>query len=512
MIIVFHKQGRIVDLRGDSQHNLDVYKQKSIVLSLFDLAFKHPNSILVWCHESLKDHLSIEGLKASFQLKNTMLSYGSNPFFSDKIGYVEDSPFLKVNKNVKYPTWLMSSQVGAIHASQLLKFQDKIKLNDTFDFVLNAIAKQGMPNGLFCYSEPNLLNKGVSIIHSEKASNTKLFKFVKLHYKDVWSSLLFLNIMVNEGKFPIWAYIKNLLKSQQKTKLKFDLEPLVEHVNKTSSTIDVIIPTIGRKKYLYDVLKDLSNQTILPKKVIIVEQNEVVNSKTELDFIEAETWPFKIIHKFIHQTGACNARNLALKQVTSNYVFFADDDIRFNENLLSNSIGFMHKNQIKAMTLSCLRKGEAAVFKTTFQWASFGSGCSIVKREALKETEFNLTYEHGFGEDADFGMQLRHLGTDVIYYPKEKITHLKAPVGGFRVPYKHPWQKEGGVQPKPSPTVMLNRLNNSTPQQLLGYRTKLFFKYYKVQKIKNPITYYKLFKKQWAQSLHWANILKEQNR
>ena len=192
--------------------------------------------------------------------------------------------------------------------------------------------------------------------------------------------------------------------------------------------------------------------------------------------------------------------------------FFADDDIRFNEDLLSNSIDFMQKHHVKAMTLSCLRKGEAAVFKTTFQWASFGSGCSIVKREALKETEFNLTYEHGFGEDADFGMQLRHLGTDVIYYPKEKITHLKAPVGGFRVPYKHPWQNKDEVQPKPSPTVMLNRLNNSTPQQLLGYRTKLFFKYYKVQKIKNPIRYYRLFKKQWEQSLYWANILKEQNR
>lgn len=512
MVIVCHKHNKVSQLIGNSQENLDVFKQKNIISTLFDLAQKYPSCILVWCHESLKDHLNIEGVKASFHLKNMMLSYGSHQYFSNRIGYVEDSPFFKVNKNVKYPTWLMSSQVGAIHASQLLKFQNKLKLNDTFDFVLNAIAKQGMPNGLFCYSEPNLLNKGVPIIHSEKASNTQLFKFVKLHYKGVWSSLLLLNIMVNEGKFPIWAYIKNLFKSQQKTKLKFDLEPLLEHVNKASSTIDVIIPTIGRKKYLHDVLKDLSNQTILPKQVIVVEQNEVVNSKTELNFIETETWPFKIIHKFTHQTGACNARNLALKEVTADYVFFADDDIRFNKNLLSNSIDFMQKHHVKAMTLSCLKKGETEVFKTTFQWSSFGSGCSIVKREALKETGFNLAYENGFGEDADFGMQLRHIGTDVIYYPKEKITHLKAPVGGFRVPYKHPWQNKDEVQPKPSPTVMLNRLNNATPQQLLGYKTVLFFKYYKVQKIKNPITYYKLFKKQWAQSLYWANILKDQNK
>ncbi|WP_341214784.1 glycosyltransferase family A protein [uncultured Wocania sp.] len=507
MIIVFHKQGKITDLRGDSQSNLHVYKQKKVTSSLFDLASNHPNCILVWCHESLKEHINIEGIKASFHLKNMMLSYGANPYFSNRIGYVEDSPFLKINKTVTYPTWLMSSQVGAIYASQLLKFKNKIQLNDTFDFVLNTIAKQGMPNGLFCYSEPKLLNKNTALIHSQTASNVQLFKFVKLHYKSVWSSLLLLNIIVNEAKFPIWAFVRNLFKRQQKFKLEFDLEPLEKQDEKTSSTIDVIIPTMGRKAYLHDVLKDLSNQTLLPKQVIIVEQNEAIESKTDLDFIKNKTWPFSIVHKFTHQTGACNARNLALKEVTADYVFFADDDIRFNKSLLLNSSNFMNENYIKAMTLSCLREDEAEDFRTIFQWSSFGSGCSIVKREVLKDIEFNLAYEHGFGEDADFGMQLRHLGADVIYYPKETIMHLKAPVGGFRVPYKHPWQKEGEVQPKPSPTVMLNRLNNSTPQQVLGYRTKLFFKYYKAQKVKNPIAYYKLFKRQWGQSLFWAKFL-----
>ncbi|MFD1163105.1 glycosyltransferase family 2 protein [Hwangdonia seohaensis] len=512
MILLMHNNEVVIEIIDlDSKKSISL-TTRVIIDELFNQAQINSESILVWCHESLKEHINIEGIKASFHLKNMMLSYGENPYFSNRIGYVEDSPFLKVNKTVKYPTWLMSSQVGAIYASQLLKFKNKIKIDDTFDFVLNAIAKQGMPNGLFCYSEPKLLNKNAALIHSETASNVQLFKFVKLHYKSVWSILLLLNIMINEGKFPIWAFVRNLLKRQQKFKLKFDLEPLEKQVIKTSSTIDVIIPTIGRKEYLHNVLKDLSNQALLPTKVIIVEQNEAINSKTELNFIKNEKWPFSIVHKFIHQTGACNARNLALKETTSNYVFFADDDIRFNENLLLNSINFMHENYINALTLSCLRKDEVEVFKTTFQWSSFGSGCSIVKREVLNKTEFKVAYEHGFGEDADYGMQLRHLGSDVIYYPKEKITHLKAPIGGFREPYKHPWQREGEVQPKPSPTVMLNRLNNSTPQQVLGYRTKLFFKYYKTQKVKNPIAYYKRFKKQWAQSLFWANILKEQDK
>ncbi len=512
MILLIHKDDAVVEVIDlDTNKSIPITTSK-IINELFNVALVNVERVLVWCHESLREYLNIEGLKTSFHLKNMMISYGHNQYFSDRIGYIEDSPFLKVNKSVKYPTWLMSSQVGAIYASQFLIFQDEIKLNETFDFVLNAIAKQGMPKGLFCYSEPNLLKNNAPLAHSKSASNFQLFKFVKLHYKGVWSSLLLLNIIINEGSVPIWSFIRNLFKRHKKTKLKFSLEPFIENTSNKSSTIDIIIPTIGRKKYLHDVLIDLSNQTMLPKKVIVVEQNKIVNGRTELDYIKNKAWPFIIEHKLINKTGACNARNLALKEVTSDFVFFADDDIRFEANLLSHSINFMHKNNLSAITLSCLRKNEVEVFKTAFQWSSFGSGCSIVKRKVLNKVAFNLAYEHGFSEDADFGMQLRNSGIDVVYFQKEKITHLKAPVGGFRVPYINPWQKEEGIQPKPSPTVMLNRLNNSTPKQLLGYRTKLFFKYYKVQRIKNPIAYYKLFKKQWEQSIYWANILKEQDK
>ncbi len=56
--------------------------------------------------------------------------------------------------------------------------------------------------------------------------------------------------------------------------------------------IDVLIPTIGRKPFLYDVLKDLSKQTILPKNVIIIEQNPLAGSTSELDYLQDKNWPF----------------------------------------------------------------------------------------------------------------------------------------------------------------------------------------------------------------------------
>jgi GT2 family glycosyltransferase len=129
-----------------------------------------------------------------------------------------------------------------------------------------------------------------------------------------------------------------------------------------------------------------------------------------------------------------------------------------------------------------------------------------VNSESLKDTFFSKQYEFGYGEDSDFGMMLRNKGQDVIYLPEPKILHLKAPIGGFRTEPILLWQKES-IRPKPSPTVMLYMMSYNSREQLLAYKTTLFFKYYKHQDIKNPFRYFKMFQKQWDQSVLWANKL-----
>ena len=119
-----------------------------------------------------------------------------------------------------------------------------------------------------------------------------------------------------------------------------------------------------------------------------------------------------------------------------------------------------------------------------------------------------MGYEFGFAEDSDFGMQLRDLGHDVLFLPEPEILHLKAPFGGFRTKPVLQWHADE-VQPKPSPTIMLYILLHNTKEQFLGYKTTLFFKYYRCQSIKNPYLYYKMFRKRWNQSVYWANQLKK---
>ena len=157
-------------------------------------------------------------------------------------------------------------------------------------------------------------------------------------------------------------------------------------------------------------------------------------------------------------------------------------------------------------TLTCYRKNEFPIFYEIIQWDTFGSGCSVVKASALKGINFDESFEFGFGEDADFGMQLRNIGVDVLYLPEPRILHLKAPMGGFRTKFAHPWENEL-ILPKPSPTIMYFRKKYHTDKQLKGYKTLLFIKYYFEQNIKNPFRYIFQMNKQWEVSKYWANKL-----
>lgn len=512
MIILYHINGKIVD-SNCAYLDTKISNNKSIIVALLlEIANNYPNELLVWCHISLKDNLDVSAIEKLVHHKKMMISYNTSNynFLDQRIGYIEDSPFINVNKLVTFPTWQMSSNVGAIHASVLNAISDQINSKDSFDYFLNSLGKMTMPLGIMCYSEPQLLKEKGANISKTKSSLYQVFKFTKQHYKTRWIFLLFFNLVLNEKKIPIIPLFLSFFYKKRNLS-KTDLDSISIQSSKElvkEATIDVIIPTIGRKKYLLDVLTDLKNQTHLPTNIIIIEQNPLESSVSELDFLTNQVWPFHIKHTFIHQAGACNARNIALNQIESEWVFFADDDIRINNDFIQKTLGKINVLGTEAVSIHCSKEGERQVYNTIFQWTSFGSGCSFVLSKAIKSCTFFKGYEFGFGEDSDFGMQLRNHGTDILYLPEPKILHLKAPIGGFRTKPVLKWHDDL-IQPKPSPTVLLYLLLYYTNQQVLGYKTTLFFKYYNHQKIKNPVKYSVNFKKQWNRSIYWANELRK---
>lgn len=513
MIILYHANNRIVRVVTDENHIVPFNKRSTIGEGLMQLALQFPKTMLVWCQQSWKEQLNVSEMEDLLHHKKLLLSYNPSDvlFLDATIGYIDASLFVQINKAVPFPTWQMSGAVGGMHAEVLLALDNRISLKDDFDYFLCSLAKLAMPKGLLCYSEPRLLKRKPEVV-STKTSSFTLFRFVKQHYRTRWVFLLLLNLFLYERKLPLLPFLFSLF-YKDISGININLDAIkVESTRKmvNQGTVDVIIPTIGRKSYLHDVLKDFSKQSLLPNKIIVVEQNPAAGSTSELDYLTNEKWPFEIQHLFIHQAGACNARNLALDQTKSEWVFLADDDNRFEAALLQDIFEKIKQYGNPAVTTSYPQKGESKKYTKVIQWSTFGAGNSFVRRDLLEQLRFSRSFEFGYGEDGDFGMQLRNLGYDVLYLPEPEIIHLKAPVGGFRTKPVLRWHNDS-IQPKPSPTIMLYQMLHNTQAQTNSYKTTLFFKYYKHQNIKNPIRYYLNFQKQWDSSVFWANELMKKN-
>ena len=56
---------------------------------------------------------------------------------------------------------------------------------------------------------------------------------------------------------------------------------------------------------------------------------------------------------------------------------------------------------------------------------------------------------------------------------------------------------------------MLFRLLHDSEEQLMSYKTTIFFKNLNKDFLKNPFAYIKLFQKKWQVSVFWAQKLKE---
>ncbi|MFK7050327.1 Glycosyl transferase family 2 [Flavobacterium columnare] len=505
MIVLVHDFHKVKKIEGVSEVEYKIIiQEESIAKSICLLASNYPSEVIVWCNESYYSKLNRAFIENAFPHNRYMYSY--NPmgnFFSGAIGYVEESPFININKQVCYPTWQMSSVVGAMQSSTILLLSKSCwGISNNLDYVLNTVAKLYQPLGLFCYSEPMLLVDSRFQIAYPKATSKELFSFVAQQYKWVWKHFLLFCFFIFEKRFCFLSWLLSLFQRQlecQKETIVFE-EPQ-KTIDWELETIDVIIPTIGRKKYLYDVLKDLSGQTHLPKNVIIVEQNPNPDSNSELDYLTTEQWPFQIKHVFIHQTGACQARNIALNKVESEWCFLADDDIRIEPAFLKEGLTNINQLDVGAAVFNCFQKDEVHFYTKIAQTTIFGSGCSIFNREKYKHAYFDEKLEFGFGEDIEYGMQLRNGGCNVVYLPEPTILHLKAPIGGFRTKFQYPWANDK-IKPKPSPTIMYVKKKYLSKKQILGYRTVLFLKTHSFNLLKIND-----FKKGWEQSIHWMNKL-----
>lgn len=346
------------------------------------------------------------------------------------------------------------------------------------------------------------------MIHGKQESYTETLQFIKLFQKRKWLYYIgLLNFLKKENHFI------DILKVFFTKSPSFEIEgfedlysKLVKVEVEKSDTLDVLIPTLGRKKYLKDVLDDLAKQTHLPKNVIIVEQHPDENMDTELDYIKNESWPFVIKHTFIHKLGACNARNIGLDMIESKWLFMADDDIRITDKTIENTLSFMKSINVPSVSIGTYlpSQDKKALGAQAILWEAYSTCTTILASKYAKQVRFDMAYEFGYGEDTAYGRELRNIGCPTLYTPVNALLHLKAPIGGFRYQFPHPWLKDD-IQPKPSPTMMYLYQSYMSKSQLFAYKVFLFLSQSINRKKINIFKYKKQFQKQWERSEYWAD-------
>lgn len=498
MIILLHSNARkfIKASQGDKALSLE---SRSLINAFWEVAEKFPDQLIIWRDQDVTLEIA-KDVENCFPHELVMVSFAvNNQYIPDQIGYIDQLPFVNPNYEVVYPTWRMSTDIGGIYGKTALRFRDVFKEITSFGYLLNSIAKTGQQNGLFCYTNPKLSKSRQEHKLSFNSNDDELFKFVTQHYKIEWSWILLFCLWRYEKRIPLIAFFKSL---GEKSFFKQNVLLPIQEINQDEQVfknhdIDIIAPTLYRPNHVKNLLEDLSKQSKLPNRVVIVEQDPDPDSVSQLDFLNEE-WPFEIVHHFIHRTGACHARNLAMESVKAEYIFFADDDIRLPPDLLEKTLAEINRLGVGCVNLNCLQPGEQSVFSKIKQWGAFGSGTSFVKTEYVLKCKFSEFLEKGFGEDIDFGLQLRAKGCDIIYHPDLQFIHLKADRGGFReVMKQRPTHDE---EPKPSPTMMYLVKSSYNKIMQRGYKVSLFIKYYRKQSIQNPFRYFGRMQRRWELS------------
>ncbi|MCX5751332.1 MAG: glycosyltransferase family A protein [Candidatus Saganbacteria bacterium] len=97
----------------------------------------------------------------------------------------------------------------------------------------------------------------------------------------------------------------------------------------------VIIPTVGRPEKLVNCLKTLSQQTLKPNEVILVDQGNLGATWIKAQ-IETTGLPIRWVQKL--REGAASARNLGARLATGEVLFFIDDDMLLENKYLEECL------------------------------------------------------------------------------------------------------------------------------------------------------------------------------
>jgi glycosyltransferase involved in cell wall biosynthesis len=437
------------------------------------------------------------------------------------LGFVDfDSPFLIPGpKDLRYVTWLISPMcgVGMAHTFKALGYEP---VSESFAVSLFDFGQRSARWGLCPYSEPALLKKvvpeSVTEILNAPLSLKEIAILVRRLYGRKWLAFWVLAQLLFHRQFPLFAaacvWVLKAPTPIDEIAVN-SLHPTLPKALTASPVVDVIVPTLRRPDHALNVLRDLAAQSLLPGKVVLIEQNPDSNFSQLIKNALGEEWPFEISHHTASWLGACRARNIGIRETQAEWVLFLDDDVRLQANFINNLIKIAYTYHVDVVNAAVYQPGEdlERLIPHFYPriWASLGTCAVIVAGEKLAASgTFDTKMEGGFGEDYEYGIRLRLNGANVLYSAVDPALHLKAPMGGFRFDYPHPW-RASQFQPRPSPTVLISRSKFGTRNMQDGYKL-----YYWLNRLFRVPIYkwfreFSMLRREWASALYWSERLLE---
>ncbi|MEG9328943.1 glycosyltransferase [Salinimicrobium catena] len=268
--------------------------------------------------------------------------------------------------------------------------------------------------------------------------------------------------------------------------------------------VSVVIPTMNRQDFVFQLLKDFQNQSYPVHEVVIVDATQPKDRK---EIYNEATLNYKLIVKWQESKGSCRARNEAIKLCTGEYIIFADDDIRVPSDFVENHLKYLKTYNAEACTgldiTASSISDDLEDLATKYSYLPekikhagatqhFSNANSCVKKEWVDKLHGNdVRFDGGYGEDSDFGLRLLKQGVILLYNPFAVNLHLKPSFGGYA-----DWKKESSfvgkkrkvqmwegdkpvkyIRPVPSPTVLYGIMKGFKPDQVNEYYYKYLFLY-----------------------------------
>jgi GT2 family glycosyltransferase len=197
--------------------------------------------------------------------------------------------------------------------------------------------------------------------------------------------------------------------------------------------VSVVLPTFGRYRYLAEVLDDLRAQTIRPVQILIADGNPPEGRDAEL-YQRYRDLPIEVI--WHEEGGTCSSRNACLDRATGDFIWFVDDDSRFEPRNLELHLRALsaYGADVSVGPAYTPQRPELHGEQRETACSFMDCGTTVCRKQILDAVGgFDMQLnQYLAGEDGELGIRFVRAGGLMINNPLAKRFHYLAPIGGAR--------------------------------------------------------------------------------